>query len=175
MAQLKSTNITGNLAVSGNILGSKIIKLGGTDTQILLANGDVLDVPAAGLGTVTKVELKPLDGIVIEGDPITDSGYISIGHANTSDVTNLTGTNRTYVKSLKFDQFGHVTEYTTGTETVTDTTYGADRGISLVSGKFGHSNTKVTAVTTAGLYKIKYDEYGHITGTTSFTLPTKDS
>lgn len=121
MAQLKSTNITGNLVVTGNTLASKIIKLGGTNTQILLANGDVLDVPAAGLGTVTQVELKPLDGIVIEGDPITDAGYISIGHANTSDVTNLTGTNRTYVKSLKFDQFGHVTEYTTGTETVTNT------------------------------------------------------
>lgn len=54
----------------------------------------------------------------------------------------------------------------------TDTTYGADRGISLVDGKFGHSNTAVTAVTTAGLYKIKYDAYGHITGTESFSLPT---
>lgn len=52
------------------------------------------------------------------------------------------------------------------------TTYGADRGISLVSGNFGHSNTAVTAVTTTGLYKIKYDAYGHITGTESFTLPT---
>jgi hypothetical protein len=53
-----------------------------------------------------------------------------------------------------------------------NTTYGADRGISLSNGKFGHSNTAVTAVTTAGLYKIKYDAYGHITGTESFTLPT---
>lgn len=54
----------------------------------------------------------------------------------------------------------------------TNTTYGADRGISLKDGNFGHSNTKVTTVTTAGLYKIKYDDYGHITGTESFTLPT---
>lgn len=54
----------------------------------------------------------------------------------------------------------------------TDTTYGADRGISLVNGNFGHDNTAVTAVTTAGLYKIKYDAYGHITGTESFSLPT---
>ena len=62
-----------------------------------------------------------------------------------------------------------------GTKAISDfagTTYSADRGISLVSGKFGHSNTAVTAVTTAGLYKIKYDAYGHITGTESFTLPT---
>lgn len=49
----------------------------------------------------------------------------------------------------------------------TDTTYGGDRGISLSGGNFGHSNTAVTAVTTAGLYKVKYDTYGHITGTTA--------
>lgn len=54
---------------------------------------------------------------------------------------------------------------------ITGTTYDADRGISLVDNKFGHSNTTVTAVTTAGLYKIKYDAYGHITGTESVTLP----
>lgn len=53
------------------------------------------------------------------------------------------------------------------TISATDTTYGGDRGISLVSGNFGHSNTAVTAITTAGLYKVKYDEYGHITGTTA--------
>lgn len=54
----------------------------------------------------------------------------------------------------------------------TDTTYGADRGISLVSGNYGHSNTAITAQSTKGLYKISYDAYGHITGTESFTLPT---
>ena len=37
-----------------------------------------------------------------------------------------------------------------------------------------HSNS-ITAQTTAGLYKIKYDAQGHITGTESFSLPTKDS
>lgn len=54
----------------------------------------------------------------------------------------------------------------------TDTTYEADRGISLVSGKFGHSNTAITAQSTKGLYKFSYDAYGHITGTEAFTLPT---
>ena len=49
--------------------------------------------------------------------------------------------------------------------TPTNTTYGADRGISNVSGKFGHSNASVTAQTTSALKKIKYDTYGHITGT----------
>lgn len=47
----------------------------------------------------------------------------------------------------------------------TDTTYGAEKGISLTSGKFGHSNTAITAATTAVFKKITYDAYGHITGT----------
>ena len=44
MAQLNSTNILGNLAISGNTLSSKFIKLGGTDTQVLLANGDIKEI-----------------------------------------------------------------------------------------------------------------------------------
>lgn len=64
-----------------------------------------------------------------------------------------------------------------------DTTYDADRGISLVSGKFGHSNTVVTANTSGlntdqtldwgaatTLNTVKYDQYGHITGTEEYTL-----
>ena len=39
MAQLKSTNVLGNLSVTGNNLASKFIKLGGTSDQILMADG----------------------------------------------------------------------------------------------------------------------------------------
>lgn len=65
----------------------------------------------------------------------------------------------------------------------TDTTYSADRGISLVDGKFGHSNTKVTAETSGlnsdktlswsssiTLNTIKYDEYGHVSGTGEYRI-----
>lgn len=52
----------------------------------------------------------------------------------------------------------------------TDTTYGADRGISLVNGKFGHGNSITGATSTPsitnGVLKvpaITYDNYGHIT------------
>jgi hypothetical protein len=44
MAQLKSSNILGNLAISGNTLSSQFIKLGGTGTQVLLANGDIKEI-----------------------------------------------------------------------------------------------------------------------------------
>lgn len=74
-----------------------------------------------------------------------------------------------------------------GTWVVPDNnTYAGDRGISLVGGKFGHSNTAITAKTTAtdttktltwgGTLKVdtvKYDTYGHITGSNvvTFTMP----
>ena len=47
----------------------------------------------------------------------------------------------------------------------TDTTYSNGTGITIGSGNaINHSNS-VTAVTTAGAYKVKYDAQGHITGT----------
>lgn len=49
-----------------------------------------------------------------------------------------------------------------------DTTYSAGTGLTLDGTTFNHSNS-VTAVTTAGLYKVKYDAEGHITGTTAVT------
>lgn len=47
MAQLKSTSVTGNLSVTGNILASKIIKLDGTTHEVLLADGTVAKVSTA--------------------------------------------------------------------------------------------------------------------------------
>lgn len=41
MAQLKSTSVTGNLSVTGNVVASQIIKNDGTNDQILLAGGNV--------------------------------------------------------------------------------------------------------------------------------------
>lgn len=64
----------------------------------------------------------------------------------------------------------------------TDTTYGADRGISLVNGNFGHTNNvtggaSTTTTTLSGytltLPKINYDAHGHITsvGVDNVNLP----
>jgi hypothetical protein len=48
--------------------------------------------------------------------------------------------------------------------TDTNTTYSAGSGLSLSGTTFNHSNS-ITAVSTTGLYKIAYDENGHITST----------
>lgn len=70
----------------------------------------------------------------------------------------------------------------------TNTTYSGDRGISLSSGKFGHSNKAITASSvgaaqtpsfggTFAIPKITYDAYGHITAATTVnvTLPKADT
>lgn len=51
MAQLKSTNITGNLAVTGNALASKIIKSGGTTHELLLADGSIAKISSTAQTT----------------------------------------------------------------------------------------------------------------------------
>lgn len=49
----------------------------------------------------------------------------------------------------------------------TDTTYSAGTGLTLATGNVINHTDSVTAVTTAGLYKVKYNSTGHITGTTA--------
>ena len=78
MAQLKSTNVTGNLSVTGNILASKIIKLGGTEDEILLANGGTTTLSGLGAGTVTSVGLTVPTGLTVTGSPITGSGTFAV-------------------------------------------------------------------------------------------------
>lgn len=47
---------------------------------------------------------------------------LTVAHGSVTDAaSNSTNSGRTYIQSLGFDSFGHVTSVTTGTETVTDT------------------------------------------------------
>ena len=78
MAQLKSTNILGNLSVTGNILASKFIKLGGTANQILMADGSTLDKSSVGSGSVTSVAMTVPTGLTVTGSPITTSGTLAV-------------------------------------------------------------------------------------------------
>ena len=60
---------------------------------------------------------------ITAGDGLIGGGTLeanrTISHADTSSVSNLTANGRKYVTGLTFDGYGHVTGYTTGTETVT--------------------------------------------------------
>jgi hypothetical protein len=69
--------------------------------------------------------------------------------------------------------------------TIKGTTYDGDRGISLANGKFGHSNTAITAGsvgpssavtgTSVSVPSITYDTYGHITAASGKTFTVQDA
>jgi hypothetical protein len=84
MAQLKSTAVNGNLAVTGAIYADKIAKIGGTDQQVLLANGGVKNISelGGGAGTVTKVEMSVPTGLSVTPTSITSSGKFAITYAS---------------------------------------------------------------------------------------------
>jgi hypothetical protein len=70
---------------------------------------------------------------------------ITLSHLDTSNVSTLTATSRTYVTGLTFDTYGHVTALTTATET-------ASTGVTSVAFSGGTTGLTVTGspITTAG-------------------------
>ena len=88
--------------------------------DLMISNGTAwINVPSGDVpdGTITNIAT----GSGLTGGPITTTGTIS--HADTSSQTSITANGRTYITGVTLDDFGHVTGLSTGTETVTDTTY----------------------------------------------------
>ena len=120
----------------------------------LISSGAVYNA-INGLGTGSVSSITPGNGLIngtsgTSQTAITSSGTIS--HADTSSVSNMTTGGRTYINSIKFDDFGHVTEIGTGTETVTDT---RDSGYGKITPAGDTGTSAVTANTTqiaAGTY-----------------------
>jgi hypothetical protein len=111
------------ISLSGDVTGSVSFD-GSADVTI----SATISANSVALGTDTTgnyVEsLSAGNGINITGSAGEGSVY-TISHADTSSVTNLISTPRTYVSGLTFDTYGHVTGYTTASEDVANinTTY----------------------------------------------------
>lgn len=94
---------------------------------------------------------------VTAGNGLTGGGAlannITISHADTSSATNLTANGRKYVTGLTFDTYGHVTGYTTGTETVTDSNsaHSHNAGVGLALGSMTSGGTSGTVIYKAKL------------------------
>lgn len=88
-------------------------------------------------------EIAAGSGIVVTNG--TGGGTATVGHADTSSVSNLTASSRTYVDGLTFDTYGHITGYTTSSESVvnSDTTYS-------LSSSDGTNTADITLTPSAG-------------------------
>ena len=109
MAQLKSTNILGNLAISGNVLSSQFIKLGGTSSQLLradgsasmLTNAELVNIvgytPVQGASGATAnaiVKFSDTSGIALKNSGVTidDSNNVTTTGKVTAGTFTTTGT-----------------------------------------------------------------------------------
>lgn len=119
-------------AVIHNYAGNPDGNLSGTEGQIVYSTTlDALfynDGASAtsweqlATGTTAVASVTAGDSSIVVGGTSTNP---TIAHADTSSVSNLSATSRTYVDSLTFDTYGHVTGYTTSSESVvnSNTTY----------------------------------------------------
>lgn len=110
-----------------------------TNVDVNIATGDQLVITDASdsnkikkssiiFNTTSAQKYLSQDGTfripAIAGNGLSDSvsnGVTTISHGNTSNVSNLVGNGRTYINGLTFDDYGHITAYSTNTETVVDT------------------------------------------------------
>jgi hypothetical protein len=153
----KMANLAAN-SIIGNNTGSAATPIALTAAQVrTLIN--VADGATANTGTVTSVAT----GGGLTGGTITTSGTIS--HADTSSQASITASARTYITAVTLDTYGHVTALSTGTETVTDTTY------SEISTAEIDSTTNSTGRLITGR-RFQYGLRNTETGTTTLNLAT---
>ena len=119
---LAANSVAANEIAAGAVSASELNVTGnGTTSQFLRSDGD---------GSFTWATPTDTNTTYTAGSGLTLSST-TFSHTDTSSVSNLAASGRRYVTALTFDTFGHVTGYSTGTETVTDTTYSAGTGMSL--------------------------------------------
>ena len=136
------TNSSDRFVFNRGIEGSSIVRTGGTSSQFLKADGTIDStsyLPSANAAASVANALTVGSGLTLSsGTTYNGSAALTISHTDTSSAANLAASGRTYVTGLTFDTFGHVTGYTTGTETVVDTntTYTNGTGLTLTGTTF---------------------------------------
>ena len=171
-------------AVIHNYAGNPDGNLSGTEGQIVYSTTlDALfynDGAAAtswerlATGTTAVASVTAGDSSIVVGGTSVNP---TIAHADTSSVSDLTATARTYVTGMTFDTYGHVQTISTASETVvdTDTTYAISVGAgaantSTIDLTAGGSGSGTDSITIAGGSNVTVSESGDtITIASSFT------
>jgi len=150
-----------------------------TSTQASSSNTGRTYIQSVGLDTYGHVT-----SLSTATETVTDTTYsagsgvdltgTTFSHSDTSSQASSTNTGRTYIQSIGVDTYGHITSLSTGTETVTDTTYSASgNGLDLTGTAFSHADTSSLASTSntgrTYIQNVTVDEFGHLTGVTTAT------
>lgn len=149
-------------AVIQNYAGNPDSNLSGTEGQIVYSTTvDAVFINTDGstgwdrlaTGSTAVLSVTAGDSSIVVGGTSTAP---TIAHADTSSVSDLSATARTYVDGITFDTYGHVTGISTSSESVvnSDTTYsisavdsGSDAIIRLTDSGSGTDDVKLVAGT----------------------------
>jgi len=171
-------------AVIHNYAGNPDGNLSGTEGQIVYSTTlDALfynDGAAAtsweqlATGTSAVASVTAGDSSIVVGGTSTNP---TIAHADTSSVSDLTASSRTYVDGITFDTYGHVQTISTSTETVTntDTTYSVSVGAGAANSSTivltaGGSGSGTDSIEIAGGSNVTISESGDV-----ITIASTDS
>ena len=171
-------------AVIHNYAGNPDGNLSGTEGQIVYsttldalfyndgASATSWEQLASGTSAVASVTAG--DSSIVVGGTSTNP---TIAHADTSSVSDLTASSRTYVDGITFDTYGHVQTISTSTETVTnsDTTYSVSVGAGAANSSTivltaGGSGSGTDSIEIAGGSNVTISESGDV-----ITIAASDS
>ena len=140
-APSEKLQVNGNIKISdGGTIGSAT-----TAGAITIAANGALTLSTAPAGfnyvaTVTAAQTNSTDGIVIENSGTAAAG-VTVAHADTTTQTSVNNSGRTYIQDITLDTYGHITEITSATETVTDTTYSVATNAALGLVQIGYTES----------------------------------
>lgn len=149
------------------------------------SNGHVTGVTTGVTGDILEVNTG--SGLTGGGT----SGSVTVSHADTSSVGNVTSTTNTFIDAVSFDTFGHVQSVSTSSVTPpNDASITINAGGGLTSGgtfttdqsfnetiTIDHANTSSqSSINNSGntvIQDISVDTYGHVTsiGSTALSIP----
>lgn len=142
---LKSSALV-NIPLAGIAAGSTESDINETTTlggAIRNLETKIADAKADG---VKEVDIATDGGVDVSGGPITNKGTLKVSHSlratATSVVSDTVGSadERTYVKEIALDKYGHIVNVTTGKETNVDSY--------ATGGSFAADNTKIELTVT---------------------------
>lgn len=142
---LKSSALV-NIPLAGIAAGSTESDINETTTlggAIRNLETKIADAKADG---VKEVDIATDGGVDVSGGPITNKGTLKVSHSlratATSVVSDTVGSadERTYVKEIALDKYGHIVSVTTGKETNVDSY--------ATGGSFAADNTKIELTVT---------------------------